>query len=122
MAKVKLNCPKCGHELFVKTRAKIGEGTNRVVKMNDNRTEILEVLEMAFEPLSVGEVLARLRKKGVKRRRKKDGVRPSGSWDYHNVQVDLSLLVGNDLAKMSTGTETFNEHGVTVRPAPKYWV
>lgn len=119
---IQVKCPGCGVEFDVKCRARIGEGTQIKRGWNENRREIFMVLCDGGLPMTVDEVLRGLQKARVKRYQRSDKDKPTGSWNYHNVQADLSLMVGNNMIKMSTGTETFDDHGVTVRPAPKYWV
>jgi len=75
-------------------RAEQGQGTQRVVKLNNNRRLLLTVLGALGRPASVVEVLAFLVAAGHKRVGR-------NKWDYHMVQVDLSLLVGNRYVSMS---------------------
>jgi len=122
MSMAKIKCPRCGFHFDVRTRAEIGQGTQIKRGWNENRREIFLALCDVRRPLTVDGVLKQLRARNVLRVQRDDKEGPTGQWDYHNVQADLSLMVGNKMIQMSTGTETFDEDGATVRPAPKYWV
>jgi hypothetical protein len=49
-------------------------------------------------------------------------IKPSGHWNYHEVQKTLSLLVGHGDLEMTQAKDRFGEHGHYTKPVPLYWV
>jgi hypothetical protein len=122
-------CPKCGHPFDVQTRASQGQGTQRgksIGKLNPNKKAILQILQQQMgQKFTVRQVQGTLYSMGVKRWRTGDGDRSTGEWNYHHVQVDLSLLVGKGLVKMTQDSEEYwdtKEQRHKARPIPRYWV
>lgn len=96
-----VSCPRCRHEFEVQTRAKIGEGTQRQLKsLNTNKINLLRVVLYSEEPLTVIDVQRELYSQGLARWSKDDTEEPRGLWNYHTIQADMSLLVGNDFMTM----------------------
>jgi hypothetical protein len=87
-------CPQCGAVIYI-TRSKLGSGDKRGkgLKLSQNRNMILETIKELGGPCSVFDVLSAL--KGKKRNSYK-----GNNWDYHNVQVDMSLLLGGEYIKV----------------------
>jgi hypothetical protein len=107
----------------------MGAGTRRgkyLTKLNKNKQNILNILKgFAPQPLSVREIQKILYDQNIKRYTRKDRETPTGQWNYHLVQVELSLLVGNGMVKMTKGSqETWDEKAqrFIARPVPKYYV
>lgn len=116
-------CPNCGFQHSVETRGKTGGGTRRALKtLNWNKRVLCEMLMFAKKDLTVREVQKLLYDKRLPRlkRGEKD---PSGGWNYHDVQANLSLLVGNDIISMNTvGEDSFDGQDYFVTPTPRYYV
>lgn len=91
---VTTQCPRCGHEFEVQTRAALGEGTQkaRAMKVNANRQAILDVLD---KPMSVRDIQQALVIKQIRRVSK----RKTG-WNYHSIQADLSNLIAMKRVEM----------------------
>lgn len=121
---MKVECPKCHHIFEIVTRAKLGEGTQKgkfIKKINKNKQNILDI--MTSEHLTTKQVQAKLYELKIKRLRRGDKI-PMGEWNYHQVQAELSLLVGAGLLKMSQESEDFwsvKEQKYKAKPIPKYW-
>jgi hypothetical protein len=49
-------------------------------------------------------------------------IKPSGQWNYHEVQKTLSLLVGHGDLGMTQAKDRFGEDGHYTKPVPLYWV
>jgi hypothetical protein len=113
-----ITCPNCGYE--VPARAKLGQGTQKGknMKMNENRQRIIEVLRESIRPLSVKQVQGRLVAKQVRRVSKR-----GTGWNYHVVQADLSILVGQGTVQMKRPHELEAwdpEIGHTTKGIPLY--
>ena len=122
MSTRRIECPKCGHGFPVRIRAQVGHGTQRKVELNENRRAILAILEAAGKRLTVRQVQRALYAQSVRRWQRGDTKEATGQWNYHQVQADLSLLVGNGHAEMSSASEFFDLDGYGTRPVPLYWV
>lgn len=128
----KVTCPHCDHEFDVKTRADIGEGTQRKLEgLNNNKLTLLTIayFNKFFRSTMINSVEASVNgfKKDLdhfklKRWNRNDEDEPKGEWNYHNIQADLSLLVGNDWLSMSVGEEMFDGQSFTVDPIPVYFL
>jgi len=96
--------------------------------MNPNKYTIMDLLMEADEPLTTNEVLFLLTERGIPRWQKGDvgRGRPTGTWNYHTVQTELSLLVGMDLATMvGKGVwddELQNYTSFSVGSTPRYYL
>jgi hypothetical protein len=109
---VQATCPRCGAQISVRARAPLGAGTQRKIKrLNESKKAILEVLqENVGKKFTVREVQSKLAVKKAMR-------------NYHQVQADLSLLVGNNYVQMSQDSaEVFDGQRWHSKPVPKYWV
>lgn len=121
---MRVNCPNCNHGFDIKTRARLGEGTQKgktIKKINKNKQNILDI--MTEEKMTVKQVQSKLYLLKIKRLRRGDVV-PSGEWNYHQVQAELSMLVGAGLLKMSQDSEQMwsqREQRYKAKPIPKYW-
>jgi hypothetical protein len=90
----------------------MGAGTQQKIKrLNESKKVILTVLqENIGKKLTVRDVQGKLTVKKLWR-------------NYHQVQADLSLLVGNKYVQMSQDSaEVFDGQGWRSKPVPKYWV
>lgn len=120
-----VTCPNCGHGFTVKVRGKIGEGTGkRMRKVTLNKQALLWIAYEEKRFLHVRQFQAILFEKGIKRYKKgdKEG-NPTAEWNYHHVQAELSLLVGNDLLTMCALTpmlETGKKNGTLAMPQEFY--
>jgi len=95
-------CPNCGYVL-PSPRAPIGEGTRaaeRKKKLNQNELAIGKILCESEQPLTVKQVQGILYEKGIKRQRRREKT-PSGGWNYQQVQVTLSMLLGTKAKTIS---------------------
>jgi len=113
-------CPNCGYNL--PTRAKIGEGTRlaeRKEKLNQNQLAIGQILSESDRLLTVKQIQGILYEKGIKRYQRREKT-PTGQWNYHLVQVDVSILLGLKLTIMTKTKEFFDEHGFGAKPIPRY--
>jgi len=126
---MKVNCPQCGHSFYVQTRAPLGEGSQKgktLKKINPNKKAILQILqEQPRLKFTVRQVQGSLYGMKIKRWKRGDREQPSGEWNYHHVQVDLSLLVGKGLIKMNQDSEEYwdnKDQAYETRRVPKYWV
>lgn len=122
-------CPQCGHTFDVQTRAPLGEGTQKgksIGAIGPNKKAIIQVLRQQLgQKFTVRQVQSALYNMGIKRWRRGDGDKPTGEWNYHHVQAELSLLVGKGLVKMTQDSEEYwdgKEQRYKARPVPKYWV
>ena len=116
-------CPKCGHFL-PSPRAPIGEGTQAakdLKKLNPNLLAIGRILFDSDKPLVVQEVQRLLYDKGIKRHDRGQKI-ATGGWDRHEVQVDLSRLVGAELTTMTRAEEFVDDYGHGARPIPHYFM
>jgi len=115
-------CPRCRFKF--PARAKIGEGTQlakRKKKLNQNQLGISEIFLESDRPLLTKEVQGILYKKGVKRHRRGEQA-PTGEWNYHLVQAEISILLGLNLVTMTRTKEDFDEYGFKARPIPRYYM
>jgi len=126
---LKAVCPKCAHVFDVQTRAPLGEGTQKgksIGKIGPNKKAILKILQQQMgQKFTVRQVQGALYNMGFKRWRRGNGDKPTGEWNYHHVQAELSLLVGKGLVKMTQDSEEYfdtKEQRYKARPVPKYWV
>lgn len=125
---MKAKCPRCGHEFPVRSRRAVGEGDVRgedLKRLNRNKINVGQVLsEISPRGLTVREVQKILFDKEIRRWRRGDRDYPSGGWNYHNVQAELSLLVGAEILMMSSAEQYFHkglqEH--TTDRVPRYWM
>jgi hypothetical protein len=122
-----IQCPNCGHRFFIKTRAKLGQGTQRgklLTTLSKNKQNILNVLRgLSPRTLSVRELQKILYDQNIKRYTRKDRETPTGQWNYHLVQAELSILVGAGYVKMTKGSEErWDGQRFIARPVPKYYV
>lgn len=114
---MKVTCPDCGHVFNFQARAKMGKGTQRTVKLNFNRVNIIRAVRTIRRPCTVREVQYWLHGNHITRK----GRKGMSGWNYHQVQADLSLLVGNGYLKMTTvPQEGFDEQGFKATPTPRY--
>jgi len=117
-------CDRCGNEFEVETRAPIGEGTQAakdLKKLNPNLLAIGRILFASDKPLVVQEVQRLLYDKGIKRHDRGQKI-ATGGWDRHEVQVDLSRLVGAELVTMTKAAEFVDDFGHGAKPTPRYFM
>lgn len=126
MSKI-VECPKCHEHFQVRTRARLGSGTQKGKLMgspNKNKQALLGILkDNRGAWFSVRQIQGILYSKNIKRWQRGDIAAASGAWNYHTVQVDLSLLVGAKLIKMFVGEEDHwseSQQRYLSRPVPKY--
>ena len=123
-----VSCPKCGHEFQVKTRAKLGEGTQRcksMKRLNKNHMMLLTISRNRGEPMTVTQFSSALFAIHAGRWVRGDKDRHTGKWNHHNIQADLSCLVGADMLCMVEGSvERWNDSlgKYEARPVPKYFM
>jgi len=116
-------CQNCGYE--VQTRAAMGEGTQRAKlkkSLTLNDSAIAQIIFESEKPLTVKQVQGILYKKEIRRQQRREKI-PSGPWNYHQVQIVLSTLLGLSIAAMSKTEEFWNkdqEPGAT--PTPRYFM
>jgi len=122
-----VKCQRCGAESEVETRAVIGEGTRKgkdIKKLSRNKITILEIFAQQRNlRFAVREIQSKLYAKGIKRWRRGDREQPSGEWNYHLVQAELSLLVGAGLITMTQDSKEYwdnKEQRDRARPIPRY--
>lgn len=110
-----MECPNCGY--CIKTRASIGQGTRKGkgLALNQNRRNILGVFHILDRSLSVRDVQQYLHEKGIKRESRRNT-----GWNYHTVQLDLSLLVGGGFLFMTKVDEQFTIEGHNTDKIPYY--
>jgi hypothetical protein len=113
-----VECPACGHKF--NGRAKLGEGTRRgeEISVNENRAVILAIFRQAKKPLSVKDVQKIIIEKKVKRFSKR-----GTGWNYHTIQADISLLLGDKKLKMLEPREKEiwdEKEGFTTKGIPLY--
>lgn len=120
-----VTCDRCGHQFEVETRAPIGEGTRaaeRKKKLNQNELAIGKILCESEQPLTVRQVQGILYERNIRRQRRREKV-PGGAWNYHNVQIVLSMLLGAKLISATRSKEFVDEDGYYYdRPTPRYFV
>jgi len=119
-----VTCPKCGLKFKFSARAKIGEGTRLTRQketLNQNQIAIGQILSESDRLLTVRQIQGILYKKGKKRRQRREKI-PSGQWNYHQVQVECSVLLGLKLATMTRTKEFTDEHGFGAQPIPHYYM
>jgi hypothetical protein len=124
---MKAVCPDCGRVFDVQTRAEMNSGTQtRLKRIDDNKLAILELLARAREPLTAIKAATHLNSAGVKMKKRitKEGKTTTGTfyWGQHDVQMNLSLLVGNDLATAIGPSEYKFEDVFFADPAPVYYL
>ncbi len=113
-------CPKCGFE--VPARAPPGSGSRKGKKLKQlgpNRMEILRAMLNLNISHSVESIKSYLNARGSIKQTKEG----KSMWNYHSVQVELSMLVGAGLLEMSKAecsdfdpaSETYS-----IRPVPLY--
>jgi len=111
-----IRCKHCGG--LVPSRAVMGEGTQRGrnMELNTNRKNILEVLKKSKEPLDVRGVQTVLHNSKIIRESRR-----GAGWNYHTVQVDLSILLAqqkvrmvniNNNAELFSGVEGFSSKSI----------
>jgi hypothetical protein len=113
-----VQCPKCGCEF--RARAEIGQGTKRgeEVSVNENRAVILAIFKQAKKPLSVRDVQRIIAEKKLRRISKR-----GTGWNYHTIQADISLLLGDKKLKMLEPHEREiwdEKEGYTTKGIPLY--
>jgi len=117
-------CPNCGYVL-PSPRAPIGEGTRaaeRKKTLNLNELVIGKILCENEQPLPVRPIQGILFEKGVKRQRRREKV-PGGSWNYHTVQIVLSMLLGAKLISATRSKEFVDEDQYRhANPIPRYFM
>jgi len=120
---MKIVCPSCGFKHNVRSRGKVYGGTRKEIKsINYNKQVLCRVLTYAKKDLTVREVQGVIYVQRIARL-KRGEKNPSGGWNYHQVQADLSLLVGNQIITMtSPGKESFNGQEYVISPIPKYYM
>lgn len=119
-----VRCPKNGSPCPIRTRAKIGEGTQSAKRrktLNQNQLAIGQILADLDRQLTVRQVQGILYEKRIKRQQRREKI-PSGQWNYHNVQTDLSELRGLDVVTMTIAKEFYDEYGFGARPIPRYYM
>jgi hypothetical protein len=115
-------CSNCGH--VVQTRAPLGEGTQAAKhkkKLNLNELAIGQILSTSDKSLTIRQVQGILYERGIKRQRRREQV-PSGGWNYHEIQLVVSMLLGAGLAKMTKTKEFWDEQGPGAIPTPRYFM
>ena len=85
---------------------------------------LMEIAIEAGEPMHVAQFSSKLFKGHNARYVRGDKDRATGKWNAHNIQADLSLLVGADMLCMSPGSvnrwdDTLKKY--VARPIPKYF-
>jgi len=117
-------CPNCGYVL-PSPRAPIGEGTRaakRKTRFNLNELAIGKILCESEQPLTVRQVQGILYEQGIKRQRRREKV-PGGSWNYHTVQIVLSMLLGAKLISVTRSKEFVDEDQYRhAEPIPHYFM
>lgn len=89
-----MKCWYCGREN--RARAPLGSGTlaaERKKKLNQNELAIGQILCDREQQLTVRQVQGVLYAQGVKRQRRREKI-SGGGWNYHQVQIVLSMLLG----------------------------
>lgn len=121
-----VECPECGHNFHVQTRARMGQGTQKQLKtLNKNKMILCDIfIEYSQNKMSARAVQSVLYTpaKITKRWRRGDKDEPTGGWNYHHVQANLSLLVGNNIISMTGAEDRFNGQEFRAQPVPKYWM
>lgn len=107
----------------------MGEGTQKgksIGKIGPNKKVILQIFwQQLGQKFTVRQVQGALYNMGFKRWRRADQHEPTGEWNYHNVQAELSLLVGKGLVKMTQDSGEYwdtKEQRYKASPVPRYWV
>jgi len=80
-----------------------------------------QILSESGRPLTVRQVQGILYQKGIRRQQRREKI-PSGQWNYHQVQVECSVLLGLKLATMTRAKEFVDEYGFGARPIPRYYM
>lgn len=124
---MRIICPRCGTEIFVKARAKVGEGTQKgaaLKRLGPNHENILKCLTELGRKATVREVQGWLFRNNIRRFARGDSTVASGQWNYHYVQAILSVLVGHGDIEMSAAKTGFdNRQGLhDAKPVPVYWI
>ena len=116
-------CPNCGVQ--VEARAPIGEGTRAAEqkkRLNLNELAVGQILCDSQQPLTVRQVQGVLYKQGIKRQRRREKV-PGGAWNYHMVQIALSMLLGAKLISATRSKEFVDEDQYRhAKPIPRYFM
>lgn len=115
-------CPFCGHE--VSGKAKLGTGTRKAMgmkRLGPNKMAILNELILAGKHLNVRQLQKILFDKRVQRIHRNGSV---GGFNYHEVQADLSMLVGAGLVDMTKAKEEWDDEAqeYVADPVPVYIV
>ena len=115
-------CPECGHKF--RGRAPVGTGTRKKIRrLSNNKRMLLDLAIEHGEPKTVREFQSRLfQVKMGNRWVRGDKDKPTGRWNYHHVQAELSILVGNDLLCMSRAQDSFDGDMYVSDPTPVYWI
>lgn len=110
------------------TRAAIGQGTQRgkqITRLNRNKQNILTIVrEKSPDKLTVRQVQGILYDRHQLRWQRGDKDGPTGQWNYHLVQVELSLLLGLKYIRMTREpveqwSDSYQRH--IARPVPRYY-
>jgi len=121
-----VTCPNCGAEIT--TKSKMGEGTQSAKKakrININKINLLKLfLERKITyPVNIYEISKLLFQNEIKRKRK-DGYQKG--WNYHDIQADMSMLVGLGLVKLSNKPQVWLADPEymewEVDQKPRYWI
>lgn len=97
-----VKCPNCGSQVKIKTRRDEGSGTNpkwSKGKYTKNQQMLMEVLVNSDKALAVRDIGKILHLEGKARK----GL----PWNYHLIQMDLSVLVGKEVIKMERSKKDF---------------
>lgn len=131
---MEIECPSCGAKFSVRTRSETGTGTQRKLnRLSKNKMNICEVLvdlpRTAYNDIpivagvTVKELQGLLYKKKIARWRRGDKKNSTGGWNYHQVQAELSLLLGNKIVTMTTPEEdNFTGQLFEAKPTPRYYM
>lgn len=129
---MKIECPECGFTWNEQTRAKICSGSRagkRLRKLNKNKILLCDTLFgiNKSKPLNVNDIQNTIYANDpiAGRWQKNDVIIPTGDWNYHHLQAELSLVVGAGIITMGTNVvERFNidSQMYEADPVPRYWM
>lgn len=118
-----IECPECGHKYYQRMRRKAGEGTDPelapIKTLNSNHVQILELLSKIEKKITNRD----LHETYLKEREYK--AKKNRNWQYHDVQTNMSNLVGNGFVSSVTSSDEFYDHEESefkTVPAPQYFV